>query len=406
MNRLPSLALALLLAASLAAQEPTGPSRPNRPRGRRTLVQPPMYPATPDADGNHVNAHGGCIIAYNGEWLWYGEARPLHGYTSEGVSLYTAPIGTQPSSDDSTAAPSPLNLRWQNRGVVLQVVDEAGSPIERGCIIERPKVLYNERTRQFVMLFHSELKGRGYEAAQTGFAVSDSPYGPFRLHHVQRPNPGRWPADFTKKDIKQAKALNPSDYPEWWTPTWRMAVEQGLLLAKDFEAGQMSRDMTVFVDDDGTAWHIYSSEENLTLQAAELTPDYLGYTGRYYRIAAGGQNEAPCLLKHDGLYWLICSGCTGWTPNEARMFSAKSIQGPWTQHPSPMQGLGANRTFEAQGTWIWQLPATPSSDSTTAPTSAPQLYFMADVWIPRSLAISRHLCLPITFEGAVPVIRK
>lgn len=46
----------------------------------------------------------------------------------------------------------------------------------------------------------------------------------------------------------------------------------------------MSRDMTLFVDDDGKAYHIYSSEENLTLHIAELTDDYLGHSGRYIRI--------------------------------------------------------------------------------------------------------------------------
>ena len=50
------------------------------------------------------------------------------------------------------------------------------------------------------------------------------------------------------------------------------------------EGGQMSRDMTLFVDDDGKGYHIYSSEDNLTLQIAELSDDYLGHTGRYIRI--------------------------------------------------------------------------------------------------------------------------
>ena len=399
MKRSCSLVIILFLVCQIPAQESIERPHLNRPRSRRTMIPAPSYPATADSDGNHVNAHGGCIIAYGNEWLWYGEARPLHGFTSEGVSLYTAPMGTQPISVADSLAASPLNLHWKNRGLVLTVVDEEGSPIERGCIIERPKVIYNERTKQFVMLFHSELKGHGYDAAQTGFATSDSPYGPFRLHHVQRPNSGRWPADFSEEDIKRAQALAPEDFKEWWTPTWHSAVEQGLFLARDLKSGQMSRDMTVFVDDDGTAWHIYSSEENLTIQAAELTPDYLGYTGRYYRIAPGGQNEAPCLLKHGDTYRLICSGCTGWTPNEARMFSAKSIQGPWMQHPSPMRGPDADRTFEAQGTWIWAQPSDSSMDSYS-------FFFMADVWMPRSLAISRHLCLPIAFEEGMPVIRK
>lgn len=343
---------------------------------------------TLDTDGQHVNAHGGCIIAWGNEWLWYGEARPMRGFTSQGVSLYTAPRDAKP------AGASALDIPWKNQGLVLTVVDEAGSPIERGCIIERPKVLWNERTRQFVMLFHSELKGQGYNAAQTGFATCDSPYGPFVLHHVQRPNASTWPADFTPEAIQKARSLKESDYPKWWTPEWRRAVEDGLLLNRDFPRGQMSRDMTVFVDDDGTAWHIYSSEENLTLQAAELTPDYLGYTGRYYRIAAGGQNEAPCILKRDGHYWLVCSGCTGWDPNEARLFSATSMAGPWTQHPSPMRGEGAEKTFGGQGTWFWQ------------PTPGTYL-FIADVWRPRSLAQSRHLCLPVAFdEDGVPVISR
>ena len=39
------------------------------------------------------------------------------------------------------------------------------------------------------------------------------------------------------------------------------------------------RDMTIFVDDDGKAYHIYSSEENSTTHSAELTPDYTEHTG-------------------------------------------------------------------------------------------------------------------------------
>mgnify|MGYP000343887308 CR=1 FL=1 len=44
----------------------------------------------------------------------------------------------------------------------------------------------------------------------------------------------------------------------------------------------MSRDMTLFVDDDGKAYHIYSSEENLTLHIAELTDDYLQHSGAIF----------------------------------------------------------------------------------------------------------------------------
>ena len=325
----------------------------------------------PDDKGEHINAHGGNVMYHEGTYYWYGENRPARGFTTEvGVGVY--------SSKDL--------MNWKNEGVALAVSETKGDVIERGCIMERPKVVYNPTTKKFVMLFHLELKGRGYEAARVGFAVSDTPTGPFEFIRSLRPNAGKWPKDFTKRDIKRAMALDEAKYKEWWTPEWHRAVDQGLLLKRDLPGGQMSRDMTVFVDDDGTAYHIHSAEENLTLNIAELTPDYLDYTGRYIRLAPGGHNEAPTIFKRDGVYWMITSGCTGWDPNEARMFKSKSMWGPWEQLPSPFRGEDANKSFHTQGTYIFKIEGTD------------QYIFMADRWIPRSLKNSRHIWLPIEYD--------
>ena len=325
----------------------------------------------PDDKGEHINAHGGNVMYHEGTYYWYGENRPARGFTTEvGVSVY--------SSKDL--------MNWKNEGVALAVSENRGDVIERGCIMERPKVVYNPTTKKFVMLFHLELKGRGYEAARVGFAVSDTPTGPFTFIRSLRPNAGKWPKDFSKKDIKRALALDEAKYKEWWTPEWRKAVDEGLLLKRDLPGGQMSRDMTVFIDDDGTAYHIHSAEENLTLNIAELTPDYLDYTGRYIRLAPGGHNEAPTIFKRNGVYWMITSGCTGWDPNEARMFKSKSIWGPWEQLPTPFRGEGANKSFYTQGTYIFKIQGTD------------QYVFMADRWMPRSLKNSRHIWLPIEYD--------
>jgi len=40
-----------------------------------------------------------------------------------------------------------------------------------------------------------------------------------------------------------AKKLKEADYKEWWTPEWREAIREGLLLARDVPGGQMSRDI-------------------------------------------------------------------------------------------------------------------------------------------------------------------
>lgn len=348
--------------------------------GARSLERITPGQEWPDRKGEHINAHGGGLLFHEGKYYWYGENRPARGFTTEvGVEVY--------SSSDL--------MNWEDEGVALAVSEEAGHDIERGCIMERPKVVRNPKTGKFVMLFHLELKGKGYAAARVGFAESDSPVGPFRFIRALRPNAGKWPTDFSRRDIRKAKKLKEADYKEWWTPEWREAIREGLLLARDVPGGQMSRDMTVYVDDDGKAYHIYSAEENLTLNLAELTDDYLDYTGRYVRIAPGGQNEAPTIFKRDGVYWMITSGCTGWAPNEARMFKAASLWGPWEQLPSPFVGKDAKKSFHTQGTYIFKVEGTEDG-----------FVFMADRWNPQSLKNSRHIWLPIDFEAdGTPVIR-
>ena len=129
-----------------------------------------------DNTGRHINAHGGCIINYKGTYYWYGESRSTGNtlYSSMGVSCYT-------SKDLQN---------WTNKGVVLPVSNDTCSDIQEGCIIERPKVVYNKKTKEFVMWFHLELRGMGYKSARAGVAVSDTPLGPFRFVSSSRINAG------------------------------------------------------------------------------------------------------------------------------------------------------------------------------------------------------------------------
>ena len=330
----------------------------------------------PDVKGQHINAHGGGILQYKGQYYWFGEDKDPHTNNALiGFSCYR--------SDDL--------IKWTKLPTALSVdTTDAESPIARGCILERPKVIYNARTRRFVMWFHLELKGKGYAAAYAGVATAKKPEGPYKFIRASRVNAGQLPADMSESDIQRMRLLDDSNYQKWWTPEWRKAIAEGLFLRRDLEHGQMSRDMTLFVDTDGRAYHIYSSEDNLTLQIAELSDDYCSHTGRYIRVAPAGQNEAPCLLKHDGRYWLITSGCTGWNPNAARLFSAPSIMGPWTENlGNPCTGAdNANITFGGQGTYV--IPITAKGGTT-------RFIFMADIWRPNSPSDGRYLWLPIRF---------
>ena len=329
----------------------------------------------PDDRGIHINAHGGGVLKYGDTYYWFGEHKSER--TSDalvGVTCY--------ASEDL--------LNWRYCGIALSVSEKRGHDIERGCILERPKVIFNPVTKKFCMWFHLELKGQGYDAARYGVAVADRPEGPYEFLYSQRSDAGKWPMEFSAKDIAVADTLAARHYKDW-TPAWTQAVSQGLIVKRDLATGQMSRDMTLYVDDDGKAYHIFSSEENLTLHIAELTEDYLHHSGRYTRVAPAGHNEAPAIFKHEGTYWMITSGCTGWAPNEARMFSAPSIWGPWSQHPNPCRGPKAELTFGGQSTYI--LPV------------GNRYIFMADIWRPRRPINARYIWLPIEFEDGKPVIR-
>ena len=322
-----------------------------------------------DTDGKHVNAHGGAIVKdpVTGTYYWFGEHRgsKTDGSPQLGVACFA-------STDLS---------KWENRGIVLPLDGAPGTPLEAGCTIERPKVVYCPTTGKWVLWFHHEMKGRGYGAAYAGVAQADSPEGPYKLIRTGRVNPGYYPADMAEEN----KFKKWDKDMEWWTPEWTETVSEGSFVIRDLYGGQMARDMTVFIDDDGTAYHVYSSEENLTIQIAELDSTYTRHTGCYTRVAPGGHNEAPAIFKHGGKYWMITSGCTGWAPNAARLHKADKIMGLWTYVGNPCRGKGAEKTFGGQSTAVFA-----ENDEYT---------FMADVWNPGDLRNSGHIWLPIQFEA-------
>lgn len=331
-----------------------------------------------DSDGTHINAHGGGVLWHDGVYYWYGE------HKSETTSSALVGVNVYSSKD---------LYNWEKVGVALSVMpDGSGHKLESGCIIERPKVVYNKKTDKFVMWFHLEHKGRGYSAAEYGVAVSDIPAGPFEFIYSQRSCPGNLPVGFTKEQFDAASEI---PVTSWETnPNWTDDVRKGMYIARDFKGGQMSRDMTVFVDDDGTAYHIFSSEENQTLHIAKLTDDYMYHSDIYSRALPGDSNEAPTIFKKDGVYWMITSGCTGWAPNAARLSSATDILGEWKSWPNPCVGPDAEVTFGAQSTYI--LPVQGKKDT---------WIFMADIWRPDNPIDARYVWLPVLFdEEGVPYI--
>jgi len=336
----------------------------------------------PDDKGIHINAHGGGILIHEDIFYWFGEHKIEGGAGNQahvGVHVYFSPD---------------LN-HWKDAGIALAVSKDPASDITAGCILERPKVIFNKKTGKFVMWFHLELKGQGYNAARVGVAVSDQPVGPYTFIRSFRPNAGYWPINVTEaqKAAIHDSALMAEMNALSFTGGPNPATIQYPVLARDFESGQMSRDMTLYVDDDGKAYHICSSEDNGTLHISLLTDDYMDTSGKFVRVFEHQWHEAPALCKHLGCYWMITSGCTGWAPNAARSAVADSIWGPWRElgNPAeginPQNGLGPEHTFGAQSTFILAVPR--HKDTFIA---------MFDLWRPENAIDGRYVWLPMRFK--------
>lgn len=334
----------------------------------------------PDNNNIHINAHGGGILYQNGTYYWFGE------HKTEGEAGNLANVGVHCYSSKDL-------YHWTDQGIALSVVaNDPSSDIAKGCILERPKVIFNPKTKKYVLWFHLEPKGGGYSGAMSGIAVSDRVTGPYTYLKALRPNAGVWPINVL--DVhKSGRRPSPSEEQQFTGGSLPASPDDLNILGRDKEKGQMARDMNLFVDDDGKAYHIYSSEENSTLHIAELNTDYTGYSGKYARFFAGRFMEAPAMFKKDGNYYLIMSGCTGWGPNAARSAIASSIWGEWKELGNPCRGADAELTFHSQSTYV--LPVQGKNNT---------FIYMGDRWTPENAIDGRYVWLPIHFEGEKPVI--
>lgn len=331
-----------------------------------------------DNNGIHINAHGGGIIKHNNKFYWFGE------FKIEGRIGNSAQVGVQCYSSTDL-------YNWKDEDTALKVVtDKPGHDIEKGCVLERPKVIYNKKYKTFVMWFHLELKGQGYKAAKAGIATAKNITGPYTFIKSVRPNAGKWPLNgkYLKDLPVPVEILNGaterkgfSDHPDSLN-----------FFKRDFEKGQMSRDMTLFLDDDGKAYHIYTSEENSTLHIAELTDDFLSHTGKFVRAFVGRYMEAPAIIKRNKKYYLIASDCTGWKPNAARSAVADNILGPWKELKNPAVGIDSATTFRSQSTYILKA-------------DNKNIIFMGDRWTPNNAIDGRYIWLPVEFDGDQPIIK-
>ena len=295
-----------------------------------------------DTNGSAINAHGGCVQYLDGTYYWFGETRD--GSKCNGVSCY--------SSTDL--------YKWKkltNAMTPTGTMTDACVDVAKGRTFERPKVVYNAKTGKYVMWLHWE-NGSDYGQAKVAVLTADKITGPYTLTEdgVFRPN------------------------------------------------GHDSRDQTLFLDSDGRAYHVSSTNTNYQTHFIRLSEDFTKPTDEESIEVLGMRYEAASMFHYGGTYWCLFSGCDGWNPNRGRYI--------WNNNP--LQDWSYGREFYANNSWGVDFCV--DDGNVKCYTSQPAYVFpvqgrdrcfiyMGDRWNSGNVGSSKYVWLPLSIRSGYPAVR-
>jgi hypothetical protein len=244
---------------------------------------------------------------------------------------------------------------WENQGPVLTPIPDTN--ISSSHIVERPKVIYNDKNQEYVMWFHGDTSN--YGAAWTGVATSKTINGQYT-----------WRGNF-----------NPF--------------------------GQESRDMTIYKDPStGTAYLIFATNGNADFEIASLDEDYYNVAESQYTFK-GVFQEAPGVFLIDGVYYLLFSPQDGWTPTDngvslasLSQSSNKSLNPPFQYHTATsMKGPWTDSTFlSPKGTYAYLTQN--AYDIQINGTESEFYLYLGDHWNANQLGSSTYAFYPVSYDAS------
>lgn len=295
-----------------------------------------------DTSGSSINAHGGCVVYHNGYYYWFGEQRSTN--KSDGISCYRSKDFYSWTKMSRSVSPTGSKTD-ENRDIAS------------GRTLERPKVIYNEKTGKWIMWIHWE-NGDDYGQAKVAVCTADKVEGPYTLSDVFRPN------------------------------------------------GCDSRDQTLFLDDDGKAYHIYSTNMNSNTNCERLSEDFLTPLEGYSVQLKGRRYEAAAIFKAGETYYGLFSGCTGWDPNPGRFMWTYDLMGETWQAPADFKASDGstginfcvdnnkNTSYQSQSNFVFAVPGKDKC-----------FVYMGDRWSSSNIQSSKHIWLPLSVRSGYPTVR-
>ena len=258
-----------------------------------------------DNNKKRIQAHGGSIIFVDNKYYWYGENK-------EGVFGSSIIDDIKPEIwHHGVRVYSSIDLyNWVDEGIVM-ISDDKASPFYPRNIMDRPHILYNEKTKKFVMWAKCVTRclevGANFANARYYVSLADKITGPYVLSHK----------------------------------------------IEDVTAG----DFDLFIEN-GKGYYI--GTEGSIVHARELTDDYMNFTDKnslhIEKPRPPFVREAPCYFVHDGRKFIITSGTTGYFPNKTITHEIKEFHGEYEEIGPTCKGDYERTSFRSQFSSVFKHP--------------------------------------------------
>ena len=292
-----------------------------------------------DTSGKAINVHAGYIVYEDGYYYWIGDSRT--GNECNGVGCYR--------SKDL--------YNWTNRGLIIPLsgkISEDNWDLAKGRNLYRPKILYNELTKKWIIW--AVWENMGVTITKSCRLVSDHMEGDYDLYEISCVN------------------------------------------------GILSRDYTLFKDDtDGRVYFIGAVNTNADILGVQLNDDYLDGTSNASIILDGVKYEAPAIFKMYDMYFGLFSGCTYWKPNRSRWAYSYNMLEGWSYERvfTDVTGSGIEfcvddvkgTTYDSQSAFVFKVGGDDQ-----------KLVYVGDRWDENNLESSKQVWLPISMRSGYPTI--
>ena len=292
-----------------------------------------------DTSGKAINVHAGYIVYEDGYYYWIGDSRT--GNECNGVGCYR--------SKDL--------YNWTNRGLIIPLsgkISEDNWDLAKGRNLYRPKILYNELTKKWIIW--AVWENMEVTITKSCRLVSDHMEGDYDLYEISCVN------------------------------------------------GILSRDYTLFKDDtDGRVYFIGAVNTNADILGVQLNDDYLDGTSNASIILDGVKYEAPAIFKMYDMYFGLFSGCTYWKPNRSRWAYSYNMLEGWSYERvfTDVTGSGIEfcvddvkgTTYDSQSAFVFKVGGDDQ-----------KLVYVGDRWDENNLESSKQVWLPISMRSGYPTI--